>query len=644
MQSSKKALAGLLVSLVVLAGCSRQPEAANPTSAPANTPSASQPAVSAATSSSATTGPLPLVHPTYPGPYKTVEINGVECRQGRDEPGKFGGTLVRSIVGSEPKVFNPWTAADTQSTELGGLMFSGLMGMDAYNGELFPDMARDLKIDPDGVTYTVTLRKGLKWSDGQPVTADDVTYTWNTIVAGGYGNSSMRDVTTVDGKSPEVTKVDDLTVKFVTPKPFAPFARLLSMPIAPKHIVMPVIQKPDGRARFQQLWAATNIDPKSLVTLGPFRLSRYVAGQRVEFVPATNYYVVDKNNKQLPYLAHLMYLIVPEVTTNLMKFKDKEIDLTPVRARDVVTLLSEQSSGDFKLYNLGQSQGSTFLAFNMNRRKNPKSGKPYVDPVKSAWFNDVNFRQAVNHAINRDAIVANYFKGIGFGLFTSESPASPWINKNLKGFPQDLNYAASLLQKSGFTKKDDGFLYDKDGNKVEFTLLAASGGTFYEALLNNITNDLKKLGMKVDSQMIDFNILIDKMNNSLDWEAAISGLGGGDPLEPNNSKNVYASDGRLHMFDQRLPDKSGKITVTDARPWEKRLDEIFNEGAETLDNTKRRALYDEYQKIVYDETPFIYLVSPMTIIGARNTIGNYIPTELSQSSFGLHNLEEIYKK
>src|SRR5581483_4556928 len=162
---------------------------------------------------------------------------------------------------------------------------------------------------------------------------------------------------------------------------------------------MPVIQKPDGRARFQQLWAATNIDPKSLVTLGPFRLSRYVAGQRVEFVPATNYYVVDKNNKQLPYLAHLMYLIVPEVTTNLMKFKDKEIDLTPVRARDVVTLLSEQSSGDFKLYNLGQSQGSTFLAFNMNRRKNPKSGKPYVDPVKSAWFNDVNFRQAVNHAI-----------------------------------------------------------------------------------------------------------------------------------------------------------------------------------------------------------------------------------------------------
>src|SRR5437868_957247 len=108
MQIARNTLATFLVSLIVLTGCvKREPTATHPTQtsttpAPATTPSKS---------------PLPLVSPVYPGAYKTVEINGVECRQGRSEPGKFGGTFVRSIVGSEPKVFNPWTSSDTQSTE-----------------------------------------------------------------------------------------------------------------------------------------------------------------------------------------------------------------------------------------------------------------------------------------------------------------------------------------------------------------------------------------------------------------------------------------------------------------------------------------------------------------------------------------------
>src|SRR5439155_15155606 len=100
-----------------------------------------------------------------------------------------------------------------------------------------PDMAKSLKIDPDGVTYTTVLRKGLKWSDGQPVTAEDVAFTWNTLIKEGYGNTSLRDVRTIDGKSRTVTVVDQLTNKFVTPSRFAPFARLLGMPVAPKHIV-----------------------------------------------------------------------------------------------------------------------------------------------------------------------------------------------------------------------------------------------------------------------------------------------------------------------------------------------------------------------------------------------------------------------
>src|SRR5262249_45201100 len=94
------------------------------------------------TSKFTTTGPaaLPVVNPPYPGPYETKEINGVEYRQGRYPDGKFGGTLVRSIVAADPKTFNPWTAKDTTSGALSGLMFSGLVAVDPFTGDVIPDM------------------------------------------------------------------------------------------------------------------------------------------------------------------------------------------------------------------------------------------------------------------------------------------------------------------------------------------------------------------------------------------------------------------------------------------------------------------------------------------------------------------------
>jgi peptide/nickel transport system substrate-binding protein len=200
------------------------------------------------------------------------------------------------------------------------------------------------------------------------------------------------------------------------------------------------------------------------------------------------------------------------------------------------------------------------------------------------------------------------------------------------------------LQKSGFVKKPDGFLYDKDGHKVEFDMLAGAGGTFMPAVAGYVTNDLKKLGMKVNFQEVEFNSLINKVSGSKDWEACLFGLTG-DPMEPNNGSNVVKSDGRLHLYDIREQNEAGKTVVTDARPWETQIDQIYNSGAEEFDEAKRKQLYGEAQKILYEQAPFIYLCSPMDIVATRNTILNYVPTQLagSQQTYGLHNLDEIYK-
>ncbi|MBZ0185481.1 MAG: hypothetical protein K8F91_04450, partial [Candidatus Obscuribacterales bacterium] len=259
-------------------------------------------------------------------------------------------------------------------------------------------------------------------------------------------------------------------------------------------------------------------------------------------------------------------------------------------------------------------------------------------------FNDRNFRQAVNHAINRKAMVANHFKGLGYPSFTMLSPVSPFFNENLKGFEPDIEYCLKLLAESGFKKDTEGQLVDSKSNRVEFDLVTSSGGTFFSTISNMFIEDMKKLGIKVNFEEINFNILMDRVQVACNWQAGIYGLSGGDPFEPHSSANIFASNARRHLFDQRQPDKSGNIPVTDARAWEKRIDQLYSQGASTFDNTKRKAIYNELQKIIYDEAPFIYLVDAMNIIGARNTIKNYNPTRLSQLTIGVHNIEELYKE
>lgn len=618
-----------LVLLVVTTGCARPPRKGSEEA-------------TGGTSQTKPSNPLAIpVNPAFPGPYKTVLLNGVEYKQGRFPQGEFGGTLVEPLIASDPKTFNYWAADDATSSRLSGFMWSALVTTDPYDGQVIPDMASEFQMMPDHVTYITKLRKGLRWSDGQPVTADDVAFTFNTIVNQGLGNSSLKDVISVEGKPPTVTVVDPQTNKFVTAKPFVPFIRALSgVAIAPKHILEPMLSGKDARKKFAQLWSPSNADPKTFVTCGPFKLSRFVPSQRVEFERATNFYEVDPHGQPLPYINRLVFLFVPNVMTNLLKFKAGETDITQVRNRDAVDLMKDQQRLNFKLYNLGQDSSSYFLMFNLNRRKNDK-GKPYVEPYKSAWFNDVNFRQAINHVLNRQQMIDGYLRGIGVPLFTCEPPSSVYFNKDLPAFQPDVDYALSLLKQSGFEKKPDGNLYDKDGHLVEFDMLAGAGGTMNGAIAGFMINDLKKLGMKVNYQEQEFNSLINKIDSTKDWQACIFSLTS-DPLEPNNGANVWRSDGRLHLFDEREPNAAGKIVVTDARPWETQIDNLFNQGVQEFDSAKRAKIYHEYQKIVYDQAPFIYLVSAMDMIAARNTIENYQPTQLSQTAWGLHNLDEIY--
>ena len=563
----------------------------------------------------------------YPAPEKNVTLNGVDYLQSQAPIGKFGGKLIISTIGEGPKTFNPCNTTDATSSSMAGMLYDGLVTTNPRTGQVQPQLAKDFEIN--GQDYIIHLRHGITWSDGKPINADDVMYTYKEVVFKGLGNPSTMDAMKIDGQLPELVKLDDYTVKFTTPRAFAPFLRQLSYPIVPKHYFKPYSDK--GESVFN---AFLNPDtkPDTIISGGAFRLKEYVAAQRVVFERNSNYYKINLKNEKLPYLDKVIYMIVGDSNNEILKFEAKEIDVLGLRGSNVAQYKLNEQNSDYKVYNLGPDTGTLFLVINLNNRKD-KNGKPYVNPIKQKWFANRDFRAAIDWAVDRKNMVQNIASGVAEPLFTAESLNSIYLNKYIKGHPCDLKVAKKSLEKAGFKEKN-GVLYDAENNRVEFDLYTNAGNLEREALGVMVKQDLEELGMKVNFKPVEFNSLVNKLTNTNDWEMAIMGLTG-TSLEPHDGKNVWTSKGSLHMFNQRPAD----YTVDDRLDWEKELDEIFREGALKLTYEERKPLYDRYQTIIYNQKPIIYLYSPIRITAIRKKFKNIFPTSLSGL---IYNLDEIY--
>jgi peptide/nickel transport system substrate-binding protein len=564
---------------------------------------------------------------TYPAENKNITIDDIDYLQSQAPIGKFGGEIVISTIGEGPKTLNPCNTKDATSSSMASLLYDGLLTTNPQTGEVVPQLAKSFIVN--GNEYIINLRKGIKWTDGKEITVDDVLYTYWEIVFKGLGNTATRDAMMINGMLPKLYKIDDYTVKFVTPQPFAPFLRQLSYPIVPKHYFKPYSDQGDS---VFNAFLNPNTPPNEIVSNGAFKLKEYVAAQRVVFERNPNYYKINTNNQKLPYLDKLIYLIVGDTNNEILKFEAKETDLLSIRGSNVARYKLKEAKSDYKIYNLGADTGTLFLVINLNNRKNDNN-KWFVPPYKQEWFRDKNFRKAVDYAIDRKSMVQNIAQGVAKQLFTAESLNSIYLNKKITGHEQNLGKALELLKHSGFKLKNN-ILYDKNENRVEFDLYTNAGALERESIGVMIKQDLENLGIKVNFKPIEFNSLVNKLSNTNDWDMAIMGLTG-SPLEPHDGKNVWMSNGPLHLFNQR----PAKSNLNDKLSWEKELDEIFEKGALKLSYKERKPIYDRYQEIIYEECPIIYLYSPIRIIAIRKKFKNIFPTSLSGL---IYNLDELY--
>ncbi len=528
---------------------------------------------------------------------------------------------------SDPKSFNDITAKETSTTLVTGHIFEGLTTINPFDLKIKPHLAESWETSPDGRTWIFYLRRDILWNDGQPFTAEDVVFTFNDLIYNPAIPSSARDIFTIDGQTFQVKKIDDYTVQFTLPVKFAPFLRGMTQSILPKHKLKKMVEE----GKFAHSWGI-DTDPKEIVGTGPFKLTEYKSGQRLVFERNPTYWKKSEAGDSLPYLDKIIYLIVQSQDVELLKFIDGELDYIDVRPMDYPFVKPSEREGNFTMYDIGPGFGTNFITFNQNSGINPQTQKPFVNSKKLSWFTNVNFRRAVAHAIDKKKIIEIVMNGLGYPQDSAMTPSAGFFyNPDVVNYEYDLEKARILLSEAGFVDRNaDGVLEDKEGNNVEFNLYTNAGAEERTQIASLIRHDLTQLGMKVNFLTLEFNNLVGKLTSNFEWDAIIIGLTGG--VEPHFGKNVWASDGGLHMWypSQKSP----------ATEWEKRIDEFFSQGVQELDENKRKAYYDEFQRIVSQQLPVIYTVLEPRLFAIRNKFGNLKPT-----TYGIfHNLEEIYIK
>lgn len=542
---------------------------------------------------------------------------------------------------SDPKTFNSVLSNDAGSNEVLGYMYSSLLDTNGVTGELEPGLAESWQVSADQKRITYKLRAGLKWSDGAPLTVEDIIFYYNEILFNPKIPSSSSDIFRVgsQGLFPTVKQVGDRQVEFASPEPFAPLLRFAGGAFLPKHALEEAVRSTDasGKPRFLSTWG-TDADPAQIIGNGPYRIKRYLPGQRVLLERNPHYWRKDAQGNALPYIEQIVVQVIESSDASLAEFRSGGLDVEGVTPDYFALLKQEERRGNFTIYNGGPVFSSSFLVFNLNQGR--LQGKPVVDPIKSRWFNSLEFRQAIAHALDRPTMINNIYQGLGELQNSPIYIQSPYYLPPERGLPvyeYDVTQTKQLFQSAGFQYSPRGELLDAEGNRVRFTLNTNSGNKIREALGSQIQRDLAAVGIQVDFQPLAFNTLLERMDGNQAWEAILLGLQGAG-IEPDGGRNVWSPDGHLHLFNQKPQVGQEQMEGRQVADWEQAIADLYIQGGQELNDDKRKVIYAEAQKLIQAHVPLIFLVNPLSLSAVRNSIEG---VEYSALGGALWNIEQL---
>jgi peptide/nickel transport system substrate-binding protein len=486
----------------------------------------------------------------------------------------YGDTIVEATIG-DARTLVPILASDSSSSQICGLIFNGLV---KYDKDLIltGDLAESWQVSEDGLEIVFNLRKNVKWHDGKPFTARDVEFTYRSLIDPNVRTPYSGDFEKV--KSLEV--IDDHTVKIIYKEVFSPGLASWGMNIMPEHI----LQGQDLN---------TTEFSRNPVGTGPYKLTQWKTQESI---------ILDSNHEYFegrPYIDRCLFRIIPDNVTMFLELQNKGIDfmgLTPLQyARQTDTGFFKKEYQKFRY----QGFNFTYMGYNL---KDPK-------------FSDLKVRQAINYAVDRQEIIDGVLLGLGSactGPFASRSWA---YNQNVRQVEFDPQLSLQLLSQAGWQLNKDGLL-EKDNQIFEFTLITNQGNDERKRAAEIIQKRLSKIGMKVKIKVVEWSAFINEFVNKRRFEALL--LGWSMSLDPDIYDIWHSSktkEGQFNFISYSNPE----------------VDRLLEQGRRVFDRNKRKEIYNQVHRLIYDDQPYLFLYTPdsLPIVSSRFENINIAPAGIS---------------
>jgi peptide/nickel transport system substrate-binding protein len=493
-------------------------------------------------------------------------VDGTAEVHASSEPA-YGDTFIQASIGDIQGLI-PNITSDGASHDVGSLIYEGLVKRDK-NQNIIPSLAASWQMSPDCLTLTFKLRKDVKWHDGWLFTAEDVRFTYETMIHPKTPTAYKEDFLQV--KDFEV--VDPFTIRITYPKPFAPALDSWGMWMLPRHQLAGYVQAGVLREAPQNRHPVGN---------GAYRFIEWKSGEKVVLVASPDYH------EGRPYLSRLVYRIIPSQSTIFLELKARGVDYASLTA---VQFVRQTNYPAFrKAFHKYQYPANAYTYFGFNLR----------DPR----FSDRRVRQAFAHAINKQELIEGVILGMGREATGPYKPGTWVYNPNVARYPYNPARAKQLLAEAGWKDTDGDGIVDKAGQPFAFTILTNQGNEERKKIAEIIQQRLREIGVAAEIRTLEWASFIKEFLKKKRFEAIILGWGIG--LDPDQFDIWHSS--------KTGPDELNQISY--ANPEADRMLEL---GRASCKREERKKYYDRLQEILAEDEPiiFLYFRDALPVVASR---------------------------
>ncbi|WP_324628209.1 ABC transporter substrate-binding protein [Bacillus cereus] len=526
---------------------------------------------------------------------KNVKIEKIAATDKTKVPDKAKNRKDTLVVGiSKPGgVFLPYFQQNGWDGNVTSVIFASLVSTDKQ-GKPIPELAEKWDVSSDQLTYTFHLRKDLKFSDGSPLTADDVAFTLMLLHDKAYeGEVDISQYAVKGGKEYKEGKatsiegiqvVDPQTIKITTEKVNSQAIFVLGGTVLSKAYYGKDYKQNTSLDYLKDLYGKP-------LAAGPYKFEKYIPGQEVRFVANENYYAGK------PKIQNFIYKITSG-DTKLQLFQTGEVDHTGLGTGDEV--LEQAKALEFANIQIETAPSFSYIYMNNN--------KPYLK--------DKKVRQALIYGLDRKKYVDTALKGYGTVANVPIHPTSwAYTEEGVNKYEYDKEKAKKLLDEAGWKVGSDG-IREKDGQKLKLSYFGPSSAKDSDLLIPIAKENYKEIGVEFNPEFMDFNTMLSKVNKG-DYDLASVST----PItsDPSETAGEYLSTAN----ETSLGYKNAKV------------DELIQKGIETVDIEKRKPIYKELYKELSDDPPVILLNYRRTITGYNGNIKGIDPEKYNSISANL---------